>query len=360
MPLALRLLALVALLVGLVQAPTVDDALTPTLLDVPYGPHADPLKPHSAERLDLYAHADAVAPQPVLIEIHGGGFAHGSKSDFDGYFADAEQQDAIHKAFLAGFAVVSLDYPLTVPAFLPGGEPNPGFPSNRFPRAAHSVRRAIQFVRSKSGEWNLDPGRVFLIGSSAGGNLALWAAMTRDIGHPASKHPLKSQSSRPNGVVFISTPSYLDPLHLLMPEDTPEVYAYFGAKSAAAFSKLAVKKGLAASPAWRVTHKRGGPKWSASMAQLNASMPLYGVYGVDDVSADRSLSDYSFPLEDPHSAAFGLLMQEAFDDYAEETQDPAAHWNDFTLHFVDTKEQGSEAAAGEALVAWLSQHAGLP
>jgi hypothetical protein len=353
----LRLLASLGLLLGLVQAPAVHDSPDLTLVDVPYGSYASPENPDSAEKLDLYAHAEAVAPQPVLIEIHGGGFQHGAKSDFSGYFADDRQQNAIDKAFLAGFAVVSIDYPLTVSDVLPNGKPNPHFPRNTFPRAAHSVRRAIQFVRSKAGEWNLDPGRVFLIGGSAGGNLGLWAAMTRDVGHPASNDPVKCQSSRPNGVVFLWTPTYLDPAHLLLPADHPEPLDYFGAKSEAAFAKLSSKKSLAASPAWRVTHKGGGATGSATMAQLNASMPLFGVY--DGLDVRSSSSSYTFPLEDPHSAAFGLLMKEAFDAYAQATQDPAAHWNDFMLWSVNPEDPSSEADAGEAVVAWLSQHAGL-
>jgi poly(3-hydroxybutyrate) depolymerase len=330
-----------------------------TLADVAYGPYADPDKPNSAERLDLYAHPAADSPQPVLIEIHPGAFAAGSKSDFSTYLSDDEGLDAIDKAFAAGFAVVSIDYPLTAPALLPDGQPNPDFPKNRFPRAAHSVRRAIQFVRSKAVEWNLDPGRVFVIGTSAGGNLGLWAAMTKDSAKPKSGNPVAQQSSRPDGVVFLSTPTFFDAAHLQLPPGELEVANYFGKGSQDAFGQAsAQKKALAASPAWRASHKKGGPKTSAALVELNAALPLLGVYGDLDVGATSS--SYTLPVADPHSAVFGLLMREALDEYAAQAQDPAAQWADFTLLNLETTNPGSEGDAADAVVAWLQQRAGLP
>ncbi len=328
------------------------------LVDVAYGDYADLDNPASAELLDLYAHSEAQAPQPVLIEIHPGAFAAGSKSDFTTYLADENGVDAIDKAFDAGFAVVTIDYPLAVPSLIQGVLANPEFPKNKYPRAAHSVRRAIQFVRSMAGEWNLDPDRVFVIGASAGGNLGLWAAMTKDIAKPKSSNPVAQQSSRPNGVVFLSTPTYLDPAHLLLPPDELEVCSYLGKKSPAAFDKASVqKKALAASPAWRASHKKGGAKTSAAMVQLNASMPLLGVY--KDLDVASTSSSYTLPVDDPHSAVFGLLMREALDAYAQETQDPAASWTDLTLQNVDLGQPGGQAQAADAVVAWLQQRAGL-
>lgn len=331
-----------------------------TLADVPYGPYADPSKPHSAERLDLYAHPAADAPQPVLIEIHPGAFAAGQKSSFTTYLPDGEGLDAIDKAFAAGFAVVSIDYPLVAPALLPDGQPNPEFPKNRFPRAGKSVRRAIQFVRSKAGEWNIDPQRVFVIGASAGGNLGLWAAMTKDIGKPKSKHPVKSQSSRPDGVVFLSTPTYLDAAHLLLPPDELEVASYFGKASQAAFVKAsAQKKARAASPAWRATHGNGGASLASDeLVQLNAALPLLGVYSNLDVGATSA--SYVLPVDDPHSAVFGLLLREALDSWTPKAGGTPVEWSDLTLLSVEAGSPGGEGETADAVVAWLLERAGTP
>jgi len=351
-----RVLAPLGLLLSLAFPSAGQIGSDATLTDVAYGGYADPEQPESAELLDLYVHSDAETPQPVLIEVHGGAFMEGTKGDFAWYLADEEGIDVIDKAFDAGFAVVTLDYPLAAPALLPTGQPNPKFPENKYPRAAHSVRRAIQFVRSKAVEWNLDPERVFLIGNSSGGNLCLWSAMTRDIAKPTSSNPVAQQSSRPNGVVFLSTPTFLDPAHLLLPPDQPEIANYFGKTSQAALDKpSATKKALAASPAWRVCHKKGLAKTSADMVELNVSTPLLGVYSNLDVSATSS--SYAFPVDDPHSAAFGLLMREAFDEYAQQMQDPHAHWTDFSLLGVKASDPEEAASAADAVAAWLQQRA---
>ena len=350
----MRLLAFVAL--AFVLAPPDDPLppapLVPTLADVAYGPYADPDAPHSAERLDFYGHPEADAPQPVLIELHGGGFSAGLKSEFSVYLPDGDSVDAITKVFDAGFAVVSLDYPLAAPELLEGGQPNPAYPKNAFPRAAHSVRRAIQFVRSKAVEWNIDPERIFMLGNSAGGNLSLWAAMTKDIGKPNSKNPVASQSSRPNGVVFLWTATSLEPQYIVAPPEEPQIQEYLGKKSPEALAK-AQKLARRASPAWRATHKGGGSKTNAELAQVNAAIPLLGMY--TDLVEGATSSSYTLPVTNPHDAVFGLIMQEAFD--AGVNEPPLAQWADFTLLDVDHENEG---AAADAMLDWLTERASLP
>ena len=92
------------------------------------------------------------------------------------------------------------------------------------------------------------------------------------------------------------------------------------------------------------------------MVQLNASMPLLGVY--EDLDVGATSSSYTFPVDDPHSAAFGLLMREALDAYAEEAQDPSAHWTDFTLLDEEVTHPDGAALTADAVVAWLKERAG--
>jgi len=348
----MRLLLLVALLAAALAAPEAPPPLVPTLADVAYGPYADPAAPHSAERLDFYGHAEAEAPQPVLIEVHGGGFSQGYKSEFSIYLPDEEGVDAISKVFDAGFAVVSLDYPLAAPLLLEDGQPNPQFSKNAFPHGAQAVRRAIQFVRSRAVEWNIDPERIFLLGNSAGGNLSLWAALTKDVGKPKSSNPVASQSSRPNGVAFMWTATSFESQYLVVPAEEPQLEEYLGKKSPAAIAK-AQKLARRASPAWRATHTGGGGKTSAELAQQNAAMPLLGLYA--GLVEGAGSSGYTLPVADPHSAVFGVLLQEAFDGDGSEA--PLAQWADFTLLDVDHDNEG---LAADALLAWLQQRAALP
>jgi len=123
--------------------------------DVVYGevPGYRPLE------LDLYL-PEAAAPVPVIVHVHGGGWRRGSRrvplprlgaGFYDGLAA-------------RGFAVAAIDYRLSGEA--------------RFPAALDDVRAAIGWVREHAAEYGMDAGRVFAWGDSAGGLLALMAALT--------------------------------------------------------------------------------------------------------------------------------------------------------------------------------------
>jgi endo-1,4-beta-xylanase len=60
------------------------------------------------------------------------------------------------------------------------------------------VQRAIRLVRSRAGEWGVDPHRLGVIGFSAGGELAFLSAMHYDAGKPAASDPIDRQSCRPD------------------------------------------------------------------------------------------------------------------------------------------------------------------
>lgn len=60
------------------------------------------------------------------------------------------------------------------------------------------VARAIRYVRSNAKKWKLDPGRIGVMGSSAGGHLASTILVHFDAGLPDSKDPIERVSSRPN------------------------------------------------------------------------------------------------------------------------------------------------------------------
>lgn len=63
--------------------------------------------------------------------------------------------------------------------------------------------QAIRFVRSKAKEWGLDPGRVGIAGSSAGGHLASTAGTHYDMGNPDSDDPARRLSSRPDFMLLL-------------------------------------------------------------------------------------------------------------------------------------------------------------
>lgn len=64
--------------------------------------------------------------------------------------------------------------------------------------AMADTRRALRLVRSRAAEWNVKPDRVGILGFSAGGELAAYAAMKSDPGQKDAADVIERQSSRPD------------------------------------------------------------------------------------------------------------------------------------------------------------------
>ena len=56
--------------------------------------------------------------------------------------------------------------------------------------------RALQFVRSKAAEWNIDKARIGASGGSAGACSSLWLAFHDDLADPKSSDPVARESTR--------------------------------------------------------------------------------------------------------------------------------------------------------------------
>ncbi len=109
--------------------------------------------------LDLYL-PSVDAPAPVIVYVHGGGWQRGTRRDPPPLIA----ADFYDQIAAQGFAVAAVDYRLSGEA--------------RFPAPVEDVRTAVDWVRDHAAAYGLDAGRVFLWGDSAGGHLALLAALT--------------------------------------------------------------------------------------------------------------------------------------------------------------------------------------
>src|SRR5438105_5888929 len=151
-----------SLLVLLLAWPGVRADEPKQLLNVAYGTHP-------RQVLDFYQ-AKSDTPTPVVFCIHGGGWRNGDKS---GYRAGA-------KRYLdAGISVVAINYRMVPEATEKGVEPPVKWPLS-------DAARALQFVRSKAKQWNLDKTRVGATGGSAGGCASLWLAFHDDLADPKS------------------------------------------------------------------------------------------------------------------------------------------------------------------------------
>jgi acetyl esterase len=139
-----------------------------------------------------YAPADNGArPRPGVVFFHGGAFVMG-----DMY---TEEQRCLRYAADADCVVVSVEYRLA--------------PEHPYPAAIDDCYRALEWTASNAGELGIDPARLAVAGSSAGGALAAAAALrARDTGGPALvfqllNYPvLDDRMQTPSMRVFDSTP----------------------------------------------------------------------------------------------------------------------------------------------------------
>lgn len=78
----------------------------------------------------------------------------------------------------------------------------------RLPYGHHEVpssdaRRAIRTVRANVAAWGIDPGKIGIAGSSAGGHLASTAGTVFDSGNPQSDDPVERVSCRPDFMLLL-------------------------------------------------------------------------------------------------------------------------------------------------------------
>jgi acetyl esterase/lipase len=170
----------------------------PTFSEVRYGSH-----PRNV--LDFWK-ADSATPTPWVFVIHGGGWEAASKEAVHDNTLD------LRKLLSAGISVVSINYRYTRMAKAEGMEPPVKGPML-------DSARALQFVRSKANEWNLDKQRVGAAGGSAGGCSSLWLAYHADLADPKSSDPVARESTRLFCVAVKAPQTTLDPKQ--MKEWTP-------------------------------------------------------------------------------------------------------------------------------------------
>jgi len=104
-----------------------------------------------------------------------------------GYAGLAQHEGADYARFLneSGIAGFVLKYRL-------------GSAGYRHPVMLEDAARAVRLVRTRAGEWKLDPRRIGIMGSSAGGHLASTLLTHFDAGKPDAADPIERASSRPD------------------------------------------------------------------------------------------------------------------------------------------------------------------
>jgi pimeloyl-ACP methyl ester carboxylesterase len=149
--------------------------------------------------------ADSETPTPLAVFIHGGGFKGGSKEKL--------KVEKIAALLDAGISVAAINYRFVT--------------TDPLPTAHHDARRAIQFMRSKADEWNIDTNRVAAFGGSAGAQICMWLAYSDDMADATSDDPVERESTRllcvatAGGQTSAERDFYIDNILPLMGENVP-------------------------------------------------------------------------------------------------------------------------------------------
>src|SRR6266550_2326505 len=135
---------------------------TPTVADYTYA------KEHERQKFDFWQ-AKSDKPTPVVLLIHGGGWMRGDKTAYG-----ASQ---IQPFLDRGISLAAIDYRLIPQAMKQKVEPPVKAP-------LMDCARALQTIRSKAKQWNIDPTRIGSTGGSAGACTSLWLAFHDDLAKP--------------------------------------------------------------------------------------------------------------------------------------------------------------------------------
>lgn len=103
-------------------------------------------------QMDFYVPKGLAKPAPLLVFIHGGGWRSGKRSDYLVYLT--------HFAKM-GYVTATVSYRLLKDA--------------PYPACAEDITDAVSFLFRNGDKYNYDPGRICLIGGSAGSHLAMLA-----------------------------------------------------------------------------------------------------------------------------------------------------------------------------------------
>ncbi len=136
---------------------------------------------------------DSNTPTGLVIYIHGGGFSSGDKN-----FVYAVQQGG------------AWDFPADIRFLL---QNNIAFATVRYTllsttgeregvkKPMSDVKRALQYIRYKASDFNIDKNKIILAGNSAGGGTSLWIAFNNNMADLQNTDPVLRESTRVKGVV---------------------------------------------------------------------------------------------------------------------------------------------------------------
>lgn len=207
--------------------------------------------------LDIY-HPAGPGPFPAVVVVHGGGWQFGDRKNL----ADASRYLAQN-----GLAAFAIDYRLAAV----------GKNYTPYPAAVEDVRASIRWVRTHAADYNVDPSKIGLLGSSSGAHLVSLVGME-------GKGPL-DQGDRVKAIVSWSGP-----------QDVVELYQDGPSRAQVAVDKFTgCRDGL---PACESIFKEISPITYVDSSDpplffangRNELVPIAGALEMDEALADAGVS----------------------------------------------------------------------
>ncbi len=135
-------------------------------------------------QLDIARPKAGDGPFPAVLCIHGGGFRAGTREGYDALCVRLAER---------GYVAATVTYRLA--------------PKYRFPAAVHDCKAAVRWLRANAARYKIDPARVGVTGSSAGGHLAQFLGVTAGVKEFEGDGGNAGQSSAVACVVNVYGPS---------------------------------------------------------------------------------------------------------------------------------------------------------
>ncbi len=153
-------------------------------------------------------HLDIFRPEkegtyPAIILVHGGAWKTGNKSLL------VPMAQMIAKR---GFVAIAVEYQMVLEA--------------PYPAAVHNIKSAIRWMRANAEKYNIDPERIAISGTSAGGHLASLVGLTNGIDKFEGNMGNESDSSSVQAIIDIDgVLNFMAPISLNKerPDDSPDV-----------------------------------------------------------------------------------------------------------------------------------------
>jgi len=157
-----------------------------TLKNTPFGDrdlHLDLFRPEGGKKL------------PALIMIHGGGWSSGDKS----MEIPLAQQIAAR-----GYVTITVEYQLS--------------PEALYPAAVHNIKAALRWTKAHAKEYDSDPEKIAISGSSAGGQLAALIGLTPGVEKFEGNQGYNDYSTTIQTIIVVDgSMNFLAPLSLNKP-----------------------------------------------------------------------------------------------------------------------------------------------